>query len=123
MRNYTSIMSNTILFFCIVVIYIYIIFSIYIDWEKYSYEYGVLRSFGMSYSTLQNKLFFKYSIGIIVACICSMFLGRNAFANELLTKQQILISIGITVGVTYLCKIWVFYWKKKEQISSMLNKG
>lgn len=122
MRNYTSLMSNTMLFFCIVVICIYIILSIYIDWEKYSYEYGILRSFGMSYSILQSKLFFRYSNSILVACIINMFLGRYAFTNEMLTKQQILISIGITVGVTYLCRIWVYYRKKGQSISSMLKK-
>lgn len=123
MRNYTSIMSNTMLFFCIIVICIYIILSIYIEWEKNSYEYGVLRSFGMSYKALQNKLFFMYGSGIIAACFLNIFLGRYAFTNELLTKQQIYISIGITAGVTYLCRIWVFYWKKKQPISSMLNKS
>ena len=123
MRNYTSVMSNTMLFFCIVVIFIYIILSIYIDWKKHSYEYGVLRSFGMRYSTLQKNLFFRYSNGMIVACIFSLLWGRQLFPSERLTNQQILFSIGITVGVTYLCRIFVFYWMKRESISSMINKG
>lgn len=123
MENYTSIMSNSMLFFCIVVISIYIILSIYIDWGKYSHEYGILRSFGMSYATLQHKLFFRYGNSIIVASILNLFLGKYAFTYEFLSKRQVLCSIAVTVVVTYLCRIWVFYSKKKQSISSMVNKG
>ena len=123
LRNYTSIMSNTMLFFCIIVIWIYITLSVYIDWEKNSHEYGVLRSFGMSYFTLQNKLFFKYNNSIIIACIFGLLFGRYIFTGEMLSKQQMLFSIGLTVAVTYFCRIWVFYCKKNQSISSMVNKG
>ena len=123
MGNYTAVLGNTIAFFCIIAICIYIIFSIYIDWEKHSYEYGILRSFGMGSQALQNKLFARYSNGIIIACIFNIFLGRFAFTNGLLTKKQILVSVGITVLTTGICRIWMFYWKKKQSISSMLNKN
>lgn len=122
LKNYTSIMSNTMLVLGIIAVWIYIVFSMYIDWEKHSHEYGVLRSMGMSYTTLQSKMFFRYSNSIIFACIFSLFLGRYLFANDFLTGKQVIFSIGLTVGVTYFCRLFVFCLKKKQSISSMINR-
>lgn len=122
MRNYGTVMGNTILFFCVIAICLYIILSIYNDWEIHHYEYGILRSMGMSYFTLQNKLFVKYSNSLLVSCIISILIGINAFTREYLTQGQMLLSIGITIGITYLCRFLLFF-RKKQQVSSMINKG
>lgn len=121
-RNYGTIMGNTILFFCIIAICLYIILSIYNDWEKYHFEYGVLRSMGMSYFTLQNKLFVKYSNSLLVSCIISILLGINVFTKEYLPWRQMPLSMGITIGITYLCRFLLLF-RKKQPISSMINKG
>ncbi|SET48064.1 hypothetical protein [[Clostridium] polysaccharolyticum] len=120
MGNYTSLLSNSILLFGFLAICIYIIFNSYIEWEKYRYEYGVLRSFGMSYSTLQHKLFLRYSYSIIIASIISILLGNQAFPNGMLTIQQIIISSASTILITYVCRIAVYYWNRNKSISSML---
>ena len=121
-RNYGSVLSDTMLLFGIAVVCIYIISGIYIDWEKHSHEYGVLRSFGMGYATLQRKIFFKYSSSIVIASIISIYAGRFVFTDDSPTKLQKVISIAITVGVIYLCRILVYYWKKKQSVSSMISK-
>ena len=121
-RNYGTVMGNTILFFCIIAICLYIILSIYNDWEKYHFEYGVLRSMGMSYFTLQNKLFVKYSNSLLVSCIISILLGINVFTKEYLPWRQMPLSIGITIGITYFCRFLLLF-RKKQPISSMINKG
>lgn len=117
-RNYGTIMGNTILFFCIIAICLYIILSIYNDHEIHHYEYGVLRSMGMSYVTLQNKLFIKYSNSLLVSSIISILLGIQVFTKEYLPWRQIPLSIGITVGITYLCRFLLLF-QKKQPISLM----
>lgn len=97
--------------------------SIYIDWEKHRYEYGVLRSFGMSYAQLQRKVFFRYSSSILFACALNMFLGKYAFTNGTLTSRQIIVSVGLTVGITYVCRLISYYRKKDETVSRMLSEG
>ena len=121
MGGYTSMMSNSILFFCMIAICMYIILNSYIDWEKYKYEYGILRSFGMSYSALQHKLFLRYSNSIIVAIIVAVLMGKNAFPNGQLTLKQIIISFSITIVITYLCRAMVYWWNKNKSISAMIN--
>lgn len=123
MAAYTSVLSNTILLFCAIIICIYINLSIYIDWEKHRYEYGVLRSFGMSYAQLQRKVFFRYSSSILFACALNMFLGKYAFTNGTLTSRQIIVSVGLTVGITYVCRLISYYRKKDETVSRMLSEG
>ena len=123
MAAYTSVLSNTILLFCAIIICIYINLSIYIDWEKHRYEYGVLRSFGMSYAQLQRKVFFRYSSSVLFACALNMFLGKYAFTNGTLTSRQIIVSVGLTVGITYVCRLISYYRKKDETVSRMLSEG
>lgn len=121
-RSYGTVMGNTILFFCIIAICLYIILSIYNDWEKHHYEYGVLRSMGMSYFSLQNKLFVRYSNSILVSCVISILIGGSVFTKENLSKGQILLSVGITIGITYFCRFLLLF-RKKQPISSMINRG
>lgn len=121
-RNYGTIMGNTILFFCITAICLYIILSIYIDWEQHHYEYGILRSIGMSYFVLQNKLFVRYSNSILVSVTISMLIGKSTFIIENLSRGQVLLSIGITIAITYFCRFLLLF-QKKQPISFMINKG
>lgn len=123
MDDYTSMMSTSILFFCMGVICIYVILNSYIDWEKKKYEYGILRSFGMSYSALQHKLFLRYSNSILVASIISVVIGNKSFPNGMVTIRQIIISLALITLIMYLCRGMVYYWNRNKSISSMLNEG
>ena len=118
MNKYTSIMSNTMIVFCIGVIFIYIIFNSYIEWEKNRYEYAILRSFGMSYSRLQHMLFVKYNYSILIASIVSIMIGDIAFPNINIT--QIVLSLLLIVSFMYLSKGIVYYRNRYKSISSML---
>jgi len=122
MDRYTSILSNSLIFFCLCAICIYILMNHYIEWEKYKFEYGVLRSFGMSYSSLQHKLFFKYSNSILLASIISIIIGNMAFPNGV-TIPRIVISLVITFSITYICRIVAYYRNRNKPVSSMLNKN
>ena len=118
MNKYTSIMSNTMIVFCMGVIFIYIIFNSYIEWEKNRYEYAILRSFGMSYSRLQHMLFVKYNYSILFASIVSIMIGGIAFPNINIT--QIILSLLLIVSFMYLSKGMVYYRNRNKSISSML---
>ena len=123
MDNFSSILSKTLIFFCLCAICIYILMNHYIEWERNKFEYGVLRSFGMSYSALQRKLFIRYQNSILVASIVSIAIGNCAFPNGLVTIQQIIISLVITFSITYLCKIITYYRNGDKPICSMLNRS
>lgn len=122
LKGFTTILSSTILIFCGLAIITYIILSTHIDWEKHKQEYGVLRSYGMSYSILQRKLFLQYTSSIIVACLVSIVIGKQAFTGDSLTNKQILIAIIITVIITYACRFMLYFIYKKQSICNMLNK-
>ena len=120
MNSYTSIMSNTIIVFCIGVIFIYILFNSYIEWEKNRYEYAILRSFGMSYTRLQRMLFLRYNNSVLIASIISIVIGSMAFPNINITITQIVLSLVVVVSIMYLSKGMVYYKNRNISISSML---
>ncbi len=120
-RDYTSFLGYVTVTFCVLVIFLYVMLSIHIDWEKHHYEYGVLRSFGMSYSALQHKLFLRYSNGIFIAGVIAIYFGNVIYTSMWLTKSQIAFSILLTVGITYLGRIGMYIWKRKESVRSMLE--
>ena len=120
-RTYTSVMSNTMLAFGILAIWIYISLSIYVEWKQNRHEYGVLRSFGMSYATLQRNLFARYRNSLIVSCIFTYFFAKYIFQYNEVSNRKILIAIGITVAATYLSRIFVFLRNKHQSISAMIN--
>ena len=121
--DYTAVLSKTIMVFSMIIIGIYIMLDIYIDWEKHRYEYGVMRSFGMSYSRLQRKLFLRYSNSIIVAGLLSLFFVKGAYMSDMLSKWQIIISVLFVVIFTYACRGVSYYEKRHETVSMMLGEG
>lgn len=121
--DYTAVLSKTIMVFSMIIIGIYIMLDIYIDWEKHRYEYGVMRSFGMSYSRLQRKLFLRYSNSIIVAGLLSLFLVKGAYMGDMLSKWQIVISVLFVVIFTYVLRGVSYYEKRHETVSMMLGEG
>ena len=121
LEKYTTMISKTVLLFSILSICIYILLNSYIDWEKNKYEYGVLRSIGMSYSMLQHKLFIRYSNSIIIAAIIAIFIGNNAFPNGELKVGQIGISVAAVITITYICRIYIYVGNRKKSISTMLK--
>ena len=121
--DYTAVLSKTIMVFSMIIIGIYITLDIYIDWEKHRYEYGVMRSFGMSYSRLQRKLFLRYSNSIIVAGLLSLFFVKGAYMSDMLSKWQIIISVLFVVIFTYACRVVSYYEKRHETVSMMLGEG
>lgn len=123
LENYTNLLSITIVIFCVLSIIIYIVLSSYIDWEKHKHEYGILRSFGMSYHTLQHKIFIQYSTSIIIASVIAIKLGSIAFPNGALTNIQILTSVILTLSITYLCRLLLYVMFRKQSICSMLNEA
>ena len=123
LSDYTAVFSRTIMVFSMLIIGIYIMLDIYIDWEKHRYEYGVMRSFGMSYSGLQRKLFLRYSNSIIVAGVLSLLLVRGLYMSEMLSKWQIIISVLFVVTFTYLFRIASYCEKRHETVSMMLGEG
>lgn len=123
MNRYTSLLSNSLVFFCIISICLYIIMNQYIEWEKNKFEYGVLRSFGMSYSALQHKLFMKYFNSILVASVPSIFIANMAFPYGELTIQEIVIAFVITFTVTGLCRIIAYFQHRTKPVCSMLNRS
>ena len=121
--DYTAVLSKTIMVFCMIIIGIYIMLDIYIDWEKHRYEYGVMRSFGMSYSRLQRKLFLRYSNSIIVAGLLSLFFVKGAYMSDMLSKWQIVIAVLFVVIFTYVLRGVSYYEKRHETVSMMLGEG
>lgn len=121
-RKYTSVMSNTMLVFGILAIWIYISLSIYVEWKQNRHEYGVLRSFGMSYATLQRNLFARYRNSLIVSCIFTYFFAKYTFQYNEVSNRKILIAIGITVVATYFSRILVFWRNKNQSISAMISR-
>ena len=121
-RTYTSVMSNTMLAFGILAIWIYISLSIYVEWKQNRHEYGVLRSFGMSYATLQRNLFARYRNSLIVSCIFTYFFAKYTFQYNEVSNRKILIAIGITVVATYFSRILVFWSNKNQSISAMISR-
>lgn len=122
-RKYTSVMSNTMLVFGILAIWIYISLSIYVEWQQNRHEYGVLRSFGMSYATLQRSLFAKYRNSLMVSCIFTYFFAKNTFQYNEVSNRKILIAIGITAVATYFSRIFGFWRNKHQSISAMISRG
>ena len=121
--DYTAVLSKTIMVFSMIIIGIYITLDIYIDWEKHRYEYGVMRSFGMSYSRLQRKLFLRYSNSIIVAGLLSLFFVKGAYMSDMLSKWQIVIAVLFVVIFTYVLRGVSYYEKRHETVSMMLGEG
>ena len=121
MGEYSAMLSNSLIFFCVLTICIYILINSYLEWEKNKFEYGVLRSFGMSYSRLQRKLFIRYSISNIIAGIIAVFIGNYAFYDGTNIIWKLFVSMAITFSITYLCRIIIYYTNKNRSISTMLN--
>ena len=121
--DYTAVLSKTIMVFSMIIIGIYIMLDIYIDWEKHRYEYGIMRSFGMSYSRLQRKLFLRYSNSIIVAGLLSLFFVKGAYMSDMLSKWQIVIAVLFVVIFTYVLRGVSYYEKRHETVSMMLGEG
>ena len=122
LRNYVPVLSVSMQIFCALIIVVYIVLNTYIEWEKHSYEYGMLRSFGMSYGTLQHNLFRRYFNGILAAVIPSLLIGQALFTEEGVSRPQIMMSFAVTVGITYLSRVVLYFWKRKQQISSMIGR-
>ena len=121
MGGYSAMLSNSLIFFCVLTICIYILINSYLEWEKNKFEYGVLRSFGMSYSRLQRKLFIRYSISNIIAGIIAVLIGNYAFYDGTNIIWKLFVSMAITFSITYLCRIIIYYTNKNRPISTMLN--
>ena len=121
LRKYTSILSNTMLFFGVFSIWIYISLTIYIEWKQNCYEYGVLRSFGMSYATLQRNLFARYRNSLLCSSIVSCILALVIFQYNDVSIDKIIFATGISVVATYVCRILVYWKNRKESIRSMIN--
>ena len=122
LRNYVPVLSVSMQIFCALIIVVYIVLNTYIEWEKHSYEYGMLRSFGMSYGTLHHNLFQRYFNGILAAVIPSLLIGQALFTEEGVSRPQIMMSFAVTVGITYLSRGVLYFWKRKQQISSMIGR-
>lgn len=121
LRKYTSILSNTMLFFGIFSIWIYISLTIYIEWKQNCHEYGVLRSFGMSYATLQRNLFARYRNSLLCSGIVSYVFALVIFQYNNVSNDKIIFAIGIAFVATYMCRISVYWKNRKESIRSMIN--
>ena len=120
MGNYTTLLPYSMIYFSVIVVCLYIVLSSYIDWEKHKHEYGILRSFGMSYISLWSKIFFRYFSSIFIACIVLAPLVRGAFSVETLSNAQILFSIMINIIITCLCGSVVYWRYKSKSIVNML---
>ena len=120
MGDYTAMLSGSMVYFSLIVVCLYIVLSSYIDWEKHKHEYGILRSFGMSYVSLWRKIFFRYFSSIFIACIVLAPLVRGAFSVETLSNAQILFSIMINIIITFLCGSVVYWRYKSKSIVNML---
>lgn len=121
-RRYALFLANSMLFFGGFTIFLSISMNIYIDWKLKCREYGVLRSFGMSYATLQRKLFKRYRNSLLCSCIVSFVLAWNVFRYNEVSGGKIFAAIGITVIVTYTCLITMYWYNRKESICSMIKK-
>lgn len=122
MDRYSSMLSNSLVFFCIISICLYILMNHYIEWETNKFEYGVLRSFGMSYNTLQHKLFVRYRNCTLIASVIALIFGYRAFPDGSLRIQHIIISLIIMFSVTYVCRIVAYYLNRNTPICFMMNK-
>lgn len=120
MGDYTAMLSGSMVYFSLIVVCLYIVLSSFIDWEKHKHEYGILRSFGMSYISLWRKIFFRYFSSIFIACIVLAPLVRGAFGVETLSNAQILFSIMINIIITFLCGSVVYWRYKSKSIVNML---
>ncbi|WP_103202423.1 FtsX-like permease family protein [Herbinix hemicellulosilytica] len=122
LKNYTGLLSNTIIIFCIMSVIIYINLSTFVNWENNKHEYGVLRSFGMSYHILQHKLFMQFTISILCSTVIASLLGYLAFPGKYgMTPGQVAVSLFTSLIVTYFCRIILYFIYKKQTISSMVN--
>ncbi|HPU64068.1 MAG TPA: hypothetical protein PK304_07920, partial [Mobilitalea sp.] len=123
LKNYTGLLSDTVIIFCIMSVIIYINLSTYINWENNKHEYGVLRSFGMSYHTLQHKLFMQFTISILCSTVVASLLGYLAFPGKYgMTFGQVAVSLLISLILTYFCRVILYFIYKKQTISSMVNE-
>jgi len=124
LKNYTNLLSNTILIYCIISLIIYIILSSFINWENNKHEYGVLRSFGMSYRTLQHKLFIQFTTSILISTVIAAMLGSLAFPDKYgMTYTQVILSALIALIITYVCRVCLHFIYRKQTISSMINNS
>lgn len=124
LKNYTNLLSYTILIFSIMSVIIYIILSTYINWENNKHEYGVLRSFGMSYHALQHKLFIQFTTGLLISTLIASLLGYMAFPGKGgMTLNQVVISVFVAFIITYICRIVLYFIYKKQTISSMITNS
>lgn len=122
MDKYSSLLSNSLIVFSILSICLYILMNHYIEWETNKFEYGVLRSFGMSYRTLQHKLFVRYRNCTLIASVFALMFGYMAFQDGSIRIQHIIISLIIMFSVTFICRIIAYYLNEDTPICSMLNK-
>ena len=119
--KYTTLISKTVFVFAMFTICIYILLNSFIDWEKNRHEYGVLQSFGMSYSRLQHKLFVQYSNSMVIAALVAILIGNRAFPDGELKIWQIVIAIVAVVIITYICRVWIYISNKKKSIAALLK--
>lgn len=118
--NYTGLLSSTVFIFSIFSIMTYIILSTCIDYENNKHEYGVLRSFGMSYNSLQHKLFIQFTLSIMLSVLVASIFGYLAFQEDM-TPVQIHIAVITALIVSYICRIVLYFIYKKQPVSSMVN--
>lgn len=121
-RKYTTVLSNTMLSVAVFAIWIYIGLSIYVDWEKNRHEYGVLRSFGMSYGRLQKNIFASYMNSLLLACVIGYVCARMIFKWNGVTNLHVFWALAITVTATYLGRIVIYFINKGQSISRMVNE-
>lgn len=120
-NNFTSILTKSMMIFSVLGIIIYISLSTYIEWKQNLHEYGVLRSFGMSYKALQRNQFCRYQYGLVISGFLCYFVAMKLFKYNHISSLKIIIAIMITSVATFLCKVILYFINQKKSIRSMVQ--
>lgn len=121
-RSYAAFMGSTMFVFGMLAMGAFIFAQYYVNWERNKYEYGVFRSMGMSYRTLQRKLFVQYVTGIVFAWMIACFVVRRCFWYRF-TAGQVVLSGSFLVILVGMCYAVLYYLYRNRRICDMLQRG
>ncbi|MBQ9119850.1 MAG: hypothetical protein IJY09_07340 [Lachnospiraceae bacterium] len=121
-RHYAAFMGSTMLVFGILVMGAFVFVHYYVNWEQNKYAYGVFRSMGMPYHTLQGKLFAQYITGLLPAWYIACFVVKESFGYDI-RIGQVLLSGSILVLLICGCYALLYHEYRKWRICDMLQRG
>lgn len=111
---YAALMGTTMFIFAIFAMVAFVFIHYYVSFEENKYVYGIFRSMGMSYRTLQQKIFVQYITGTIFSCFFAYIVIEKIFGYDLMPGQ---VFLGIVFLVMLYGSCYIILYRRYRRIS------